>query len=371
MKKITVKGAYGATNFGDDLLMCLFEEYFTSRFSCIILNFEGMYDNDYPASLLKFSGYNLKNFEEHWLVYGGGTQFFAYSRKGNRLIFFFKLFFSKPSEFFKKIFMFFKKKLSSNSLTNLEINRNCSVAFLGFGLGPFESSEIIPKVQGILKNARFVGVRDIVSKKYCDDWKIENSLGADIAFSSHFKFNIDEISGLRPGKKKIGIVVRDWVWEESGQGYFSPIINLYKSSVFSEIYDFQFIVFAPFKDPFWMDKLKNEEVLVWDPNIHTIEGFLNLLNHFDGFISARFHGAIIGAILGKPVIAIEIEPKLAILASEIEEFQLWKKPFVVSELHYLLDTLNFNVDYSKSLARLKERADKGLDDFFKFYSENC
>jgi len=349
--KIKIKGAYGATNFGDDLLMCLFEKYFLNNFKNIDLNFEGI-DMKYPDKLLVKAKYNSKSFNEDWFIYGGGTQFFSFQQTHSKTFFgLIKKAITSPNKAMKKLLSMLEPKKTVNK----------HVAFLGFGLGPFyDNNEKIEQVKKTLSSAHFIGLRDEVSINYCKEWGINAFFGADMAYSSYFDYQVSS-DKKQNVKKKIGIVVRDWVWEESGRGYFEPILDLYKNR--NEDYDFQFIIYAPDKDPEWMKRLKDEDTLIWDPNKYSIQEFLDTLNKFDGFISARFHGAIVGALLGKPVISIEIEPKLRILTEDIKELFLWEKPFNLDDLNKLLDKMDYNVDYATSLDILRTRADFALEKF--------
>lgn len=80
-------------------------------------------------------------------------------------------------------------------------------------------------------------------------------------------------------------------------------------------------------------------------------------------ISARYHGAIIGALLGKRVICIEVENKLNLLSQQIPGISLWKKPFGLDELyHHMQNTEKID---KRSLEGLKLKADKMLHEFKK------
>ncbi|MFI2744582.1 polysaccharide pyruvyl transferase family protein [Zhouia sp. PK063] len=367
VRKITIKGAYGATNFGDDLLMCLFEKYFLDGFGNVDLNFEGMYNLDYPNKMLKEGSYNESNFVEDWYIFGGGTQFFAFDSKKKSFKEIVSILFLSPNKVINKVVKLIKKS------NNKDIVINGNVAFLGFGLGPFYNPAKIPEVKKVLSKANFIGVRDKVSYNYCNEWGIKASFGADIAYSSYFDYRIESNTNtsnlnINTKKRKVGLVVRDWVWEETGQGYIKPIMELYRQE--SENYEFQFIIFAPYKDPKWMKRLEGENILYWNPNEYSIQSFLEILNSFDIFITARFHGAIIGALLGKPVIAVEIEPKLQILTEDVKEILLWKQPFELKELKNLLEQINMEVCYEDSLLKLKKRSDNGLEDFRKVFLDS-
>ncbi|MBP4141511.1 polysaccharide pyruvyl transferase family protein [Flavobacterium sp. P4023] len=357
MIKINVVGAYGETNFGDDLLMCVFENFFLKEFQNIELNFVGE-PNQYANKLLVNSSYLKPHFLPDWEVYGGGTQFFAFQEMNT------------TSVFEKIIIAVNNPKILKNKIRSIFFKNqsNCSkIAFLGFGIGPFyDNQKAISNAKEKVAAANYVGVRDEVSKSYCDQWKVDANLGADVVFSSYFKLlNVNKKESTST-KRKLGIIVRDWDWEESGKKYIHNLIEFYES--YSEV-ELQFIVFAPSKDKNWIKELKNKNTLIWDPEKYSIEIFLNKLNDFDGFISARYHGAIIGALLQKPVICIEIEPKLKILTEQVPEIKLWKKPFDINELVTLVQQLDYEVNYEISLVERKLKSDAMLLDFKRKFNQ--
>jgi hypothetical protein len=59
-------------------------------------------------------------------------------------------------------------------------------------------------------------------------------------------------------------------------------------------------------------------------------------------------------MLGKPVVCIEIEPKLEILTKQIKELYLWEQPFDSNKLNDLLFAMDYSVNYNKSLAKLTD-----------------
>ncbi|WP_254528741.1 MULTISPECIES: polysaccharide pyruvyl transferase family protein [unclassified Sphingobacterium] len=345
--KIGIKGAYGETNFGDDLLMRVFEDYFIKEFPEDELNFEGEFQ-PYVSELLKKGTYLNPNFDADLLVYGGGTQFFSFSEQ-------------KPITLKSRFISLLKNpKRLIEKLNEKPIKHNIPKAFLGFGIGPFfseDSSQQLAKQK--VSEAKFVGVRDNVSLSYCKKWDVKATLGADVVFSSYFK--VPEYSKTNRQKKKIGIIVRDWKWESSGANYINKLKEIYYEN--STDLDLEFIVFAPLKDKYWMDELKDEKIQIWNPEKHSIDEFLAILNNYDGFISARYHGAIIGVLLNKPVICIEIEPKLRILTEQVKELLLWGKPFNKENLYDQLNKLDYSIDYSASISVLRSLADDMLIQF--------
>jgi len=346
--KILVKGAYGETNFGDDLLMLVFEKYFNNEFKEDETVFSGQ-KSTYPSGLLVQSRYNEK-IKPDVIVYGGGTQFFSFVEKKER-----STVLSKLSRIIKDpsiLYKYFRNKF----VPKKEYSSEIISAFLGFGLGPFNNEEAKLIAKESMRNSLFVGVRDQVSFNYCSEWNIECVLGADVVFSSYF--SLPPLEKTTNIKRKIGVIVRDWKWEKSGASYIEKLKQFIGES--GDEIEYQFIVFAPHVDKKWMLYLSDTDTLVWNPEIDDVTNFLNKLNTFDAFISARYHGAIIAAILGKPVICVEIEPKLSILCEQVPELKLWKKPFDITSLKSLISTIDYDVDYSGSLTERGEKADSML-----------
>lgn len=345
IKRIEIKGAYGETNFGDDLLMCVLECFLLRNFKSVELNFVGK-DDKYVSKFLSNSFYREPGFKPDLIVYGGGTQFFSFSapKKSNKLQ---KVFFilKNPVTFFKKV-VFSRDENNSRVIPS---------SFLGFGIGPFYyEGGVKEQAKKSISTAVFVGVRDEVSHSYCKEWGIKAFLGADVVFSSYF--NLPSLSKPKNDRVRVGVIVRDWNWEQSGADYIEELKSVHQQSGLNV--SFQFIVLAPLKDRMWMQYLKNKNALIWNPENYSINDFLKELNGFDSFITARYHGAIIGCLLSKPVVCIEIEDKLKILTQQIPELKLWNKPFNKEELVDHLLTLDFQVDYTNSLKELKIKAEQ-------------
>ncbi|KAF2334160.1 polysaccharide pyruvyl transferase family protein [Flavobacterium ginsenosidimutans] len=348
---IKIEGAYGESNFGDDLLMNVFENFFVEEFPNSEIYFSGQ-EADYPEKILIKGLYN-KKIKEDLLVYGGGTQFFSFSSENKKRSLFevIKLSIVNPQFFFKKV----KQKIFREKAYSKK------TAFIGIGLGPFSDNKIyIDYTINKMISSNFIAVRDHISKKYCDDWKLNSVLGADVVFSKYFKQTFPSVSEKHKAKKKIGIIVRDWNWDESGNSYVDPLMEVER---YSSKYEFEYIIFAPMKDKKWMQKLNGHNVVMWNPDIDSIQSFLEKLNDYSGFISARYHGAIIASLLNKPVVCIEIEDKLRILTEQVKEFKLWEKPFDKAQLNSHFDLFETEIDYSASLNALRESADNMFKNF--------
>ncbi|MBB6329153.1 polysaccharide pyruvyl transferase WcaK-like protein [Chryseobacterium sediminis] len=352
---ISIKGAYGDSNFGDDLLMVVFEDFIKANIKNQSLNFIGA-ENNYVSKFLSGSSYN-NNQKDDLLVYGGGTQFFSFIEKSTLATKIKNNITKSPVKILKKVF----QKISSG---NNEVAANYEKAFLGFGLGPFNNNiQAIEFAKNQLKDSLFTGVRDQVSYDYCNDWNIQSFLGADVVFSSYFYKYIQNVSKAED-TNKIGIIVRDWDWKNSPADYQDQLISFVNSN---PQLDVTFIVFAKDKDPKWLKRIQNYKSIVWHPETMGINDFIETLNSFSTFITARYHGAIIAGLLGKKVICVEIEPKLRILTEQIPSFALWDDHFDIAKLGELVQSELEN-DHQKSISDLRSKADDMLNQFVKKYN---
>ncbi|MBY0065616.1 polysaccharide pyruvyl transferase family protein [Empedobacter falsenii] len=353
---ISVKGAYGDSNFGDDLLMIVLEDYLSNNLPNEKLNFIGT-ENNYVKKLLVKSTFNA-NKNEEVLIYGGGTQFFSFIEKSSIISILRNNIKKNPLQIFNKVL----SKINPPRKTTINQPEK---AFIGFGLGPFNNNrQAINYAKQQLSSSFYVGVRDQVSFQYCKDWNINAVLGADIVFSSYFQNYISKTKKQQE-KNKIAIIVRDWEWKNSETSYQDQILKFVENN---KDLDFTFIVFAKDKDPKWMKIIKNYEHVIWEPEKQSVSEFLEILNAYDIFITARYHGAIIAGLMNKKVICIEIEPKLRILTEQIPTFYLWENSFDIDKLKIMVNK-NVHGDHSKSISTLREKSDNMLVEFVETYKK--
>lgn len=57
-----------------------------------------------------------------------------------------------------------------------------------------------------------------------------------------------------------------------------------------------------------------------------LQGWLGLFRSFRAVVSARYHGLVFGALTGKPLLALAVDPKLSFLARELGLDQGWLEP---------------------------------------------
>jgi polysaccharide pyruvyl transferase WcaK-like protein len=375
-----VKGSYGEGNFGDDALMVclnnLLSRYFKGasiKYLCNKLEYslEGI---NHRKDFLKFTP---KKSENTILIYGGGTQFFSFKKSKFQLIINFilrifriaKMLLSEPNKFFLKIKENFFEK--NKSIFKYQ-------AALGIGFGPFESedSEYII-TQKKIKEISFIGVRDIYSYEFCKNIKCEGmELYADLCFHSDFyRKYIPKKTVCQ--SKNIGIIVRDWVHNFLINKTYSNSILKVASELRSDGFNVTFILFGGSQDLGWKNCLlkMHENALIWDPTDSNMSNFINELNNFDLFISARYHGAVFSTLLGKPVVCVDIEQKLSLYAGLLGDGgALWSHPFAPQDC--VVDVKRLLGDITKSRNAIDQLrieqshlADKMINNFTDFFNK--
>jgi len=330
--RVFVIGAYGCGNLGDDALMLHCYRLLRNIFEHDKIIFSCK-DHSYLSRFITNihtipRDYILNSDTKNALIlYGGGTQFYSFplSSKGstkkviiNKIIQTIRV----PYKIFPYLFNKFIQKTSINH-----------IASLGVGIGPFvEKSIEESSTRKLFKKMEFIAVRDLASTQFCSHWGIDNVFhGTDLCFSQEV-LNLTSFRKANvKNEKKIGVIIRDWPHSVDGKNCKKSIIDLvYRLRKL----DFQVthISFSPVYDKEWINSLNkmNESCLLWDPFNNDIENFLSQLNEFNCFLTTRYHGAVFGAILGKPFVCVEVEQKLK-LVSDLFCMPLWKKPFNVDD----------------------------------------
>lgn len=333
--KILIKGSFGNYNFGDDLLsfaICDYLRKLDHNFKITLLS-----NNEYLKDLLpNVRVVRFVNNNEIYdiLLYAGGTQFASFKKKSflelykNRIK---HLFTSSPIILFRSVLNKFYRK---NKFYK-------KMVLLGIGIGPFHTKDKYYKSSiSLLKNNHLLAVRDVLSEKICLQNSIKHIIGSDLVFSipdSYWK-KLRKIDNHK--KRKIAFIIRDWDFDNKNASFIYKL----KDFVLHE-YDITFISFCKEKDEKCLDILgkgkHRDSIKIWDPINSTFQIFLNDLNEFDMFITARYHGAIISSLLKKPFISIGIEPKLT-MVSDLFNMPCWKYPYNIENLKKNIMSLELN-----------------------------
>lgn len=365
-KKIIIKGAYGESNFGDDLLMVTVERFLfeSANSEGLEILFVSNNANTYCNQILNhYTFADLADLSENErccdvLIYGGGTQFFDFGEPYIKRIL---ALCQQPKDFLSTI----KKKLFYKGDVANKITAKKIVA-LALGVGPFVKKR---KTYRILQQALLqwdvISVRDEVSRKYCQSLGVDSViLGADLCFSDYFTerfLPVVTVGKEKKNKKSIAIVVRDWEHDIEGGAYIKPLIDFVMNN---SAFNFTFVLFAQGKDKNWHARLNqlNINYIAWNPTIDSLEGFFATFAEFDGFITARYHAAVLATLLNKPTICIEVEDKLRILVEQIPEIYLWEKGFSQTKLDEMMSMFEKPFNCTESVGLLKRLSNDMLDE---------
>jgi len=369
--KISILGGYGLRNFGDDALMYILHKVISSKYKEIDIAYictPGQYLQRIVNSSDIIDIKNYTKLNSNILLYGGGTQFYSFKPKKNildRII----LNLKEPINFSNKI----KNKLIKRNITKaIHVNKTSAI---GIGVGPFlpnAAKHVESNTKQLFSKMHFIGVRDIYSFEKCKKWGLPNvKQYADLCYLMD-----DEVKLQNQKKsnkiKKIGIIVRDWNQTEEGAAYYDKILPLL-DKLKSNGYEINILLFSQKRDIFWLKKLKHiDNIVIWDPDKDTILDFLQILDTFDLFITARYHGAVFSTLLGKPFISICVEQKLEMISDIYQNSsKKWLYPFNEEQcISYVKEIdINYN-EYKNNIYNITKKqrtlAQEMIKDFIEY-----
>ncbi|MCQ6261987.1 polysaccharide pyruvyl transferase family protein [Alcanivorax sp. MM125-6] len=334
-----IKGAYGAANIGDDLLLLSVVELLKKRKQRIAVITK---PNSYISRF--FDGYDISFYDldspveikTKKIIWGGGTQIYEFH--GREL-------------FFKKVLAYIKKP--SLIARRLKLRDGPKVDFekqimLGVGLGPFHDQESEVKNLSKLKNINYVCVRDELS--YCYAAKVvENSRLKkihDLCLIDNSRYEIALPKPKKKYPKKIGMILRDWRYSSDVQAHAHKILDFCKKN---RDFEYTFFFFGP--DPYCKKVIgSNYEIISWNPDDNMdYKLFLAKMKSMDCIVSSRYHGLIFSIILQVPAIAIKIEDKLTQAARDFHQ--------VLESVDYDFLDANLRVAIQKQLGRSQSEFD--------------
>lgn len=341
MSDIVIKGGYGLRNFGDDALMYYLIKSIEHKFPNMTIALEctkAEYITTWLPSITFAQPYQVA---DKAYIYGGGTLYYSFPKKikakslGQKI----KLAITSPTLVVNKV-------LAKSRQTKLA-NSSVKKIMLGLGFGPFhlQNAQYDQAIIDV-KNTDVVCVRDSKSFDFVSTHKASAFHGTDICFAKGVVNN--SIDNSSDKVSNIGVIIRDWNYGTEEDDYKSNLLEAV-SLLRASDYQVQFIVFSDLRDSDWLNTLKsiNEDILVWNPDIDTIENFMDTLSSFDLFISARFHGVIFSTLLNKPAISIAIEPKLE-LVKENAVCKVWH-PMNDNKEKLVNFVDEYNAEYEKSV----------------------
>jgi len=352
---VLISGAYGEFNIGDDVLLYIILMWlecnnFKSNIS--ITSSNKLYIKKLYPKVNIISKSSASLLDPKLFILGGGTQYYSFKNPNqlnskynflNKLKYLIKLFLL----YFKYVYCYFHKIYSSK----------IKIA-LGIGLGPFE----VPYSQLITRSKLFefnyLYVRDVYSNNYCNKYKLPHFLGADICLSDYFynKFNFKHINDIS-SKENVGIVLRCWDHNENGNILNEKIFNWINLN--NEKFKITLFIFSQENDSSLKEisiDIKNIKVEIWNPEKDTFENYLYKISLMDFMITSRYHAAIFNLNFNIPTICLGIEPKLKLIAEEVEGYYYFNISDDLIKLNaYINEILNTysNLKGKIELSRIK------------------
>lgn len=304
-RKILIKGVFGNYNIGDDALLIALLQNLKQRPDTFSL-----LGNSAPY-LKKILGtdYNPPDSDFDCEILAGGTQFSSFEKT-------YRTYFG---EYYKKL-----KKALQNPIwfarrmmrVRLRKNENKTIA-VGLGVGPFHTKGFDKQVAiSALRKMDKIFVRDKESLAFCKEQHIQNAhLFTDLCYA--LQIPKQDLTRERKRRKRVAIILRDWEHNDSMSSIEDKIEVLIG---LRSDFEFEFLSFSMVGDEKInrFIKEKNLTLTIWDPYNSSLETFFSLMSSFDLFVTSRFHGAVFSTLLGKPFVAIEIEPKLRLVHEKFE-----------------------------------------------------
>jgi|GEM_PF-4035297 len=347
--EITVIGGYGGGNVGDDALMWNVIKWLNVKFPNITPLLV-VYDKKLILSVLSGLSYDVVDtFEDYSveskvIIYGGGTQFFHFTKDKKKSSIIKKgfKFLLNPASFFKSL----KKHVSKK-----EVKSNHKF-LLGIGFGPFISKETVEyaKFLNVLEDAEHLYVRDSNSFQYIPETFLGKiTKGTDICYNRFFKEVLVEANPEKFGNiKKTAIILRDWHYDNVD--HEKLLLSLRQLISMKKEERFDLIFFCEQLDSNLKEKfrgLDNLDFWSWDPSSNNLVGFFDRMKTYDLVITSRFHGAIFSALLDIPFITLEIEPKLNVPNQMYGNESILKEPFQLEKLVNLISIAKDNTIVSE------------------------
>lgn len=210
---------------------------------------------------------------------------------------------------------------------------------VGIGIGPFESGNEQAS-RRVVAELEQIWIRDERSKSDLERWGLDNySEGADLCFASAALEQPPLALPAPPDAsvRTVGVVVRGWDYRTAAASYEHTLLRFIEElrGAGGTVRLISFCEPADRAVIAWLRE-RGENVTVWDPEVLSVADFLHELKRCDLLLSTRFHGVVIAALLGVPVVGLALDPKVSGICSRlgIGDF-VWDGAFTLEHLRTL------------------------------------
>jgi len=223
------------------------------------------------------------------------------------------------------------------------------------GVGPIAGWAARASTYYLFKQVEELSVRDPISQQLLRQCGITHArVTADPAFSYEWTCRQER-------QEDIGIIFRAWSHAPDITSVLQSLLTVARRLRTQG----RRVSFISFQKRYRTDlvqwlKEEGQEVLVWDPVEQVLDDFVAELGKFRAFITMRAHGLIVAAQLNVPCVAINLEPKLEIIAREcgLEQFvvDLWASPDEI--IDRVLEAVNTQVNLNDLLAGKRSQVER-------------
>lgn len=303
--RILLVGYYGKGNFGDDVLLnvthgLLRHALPNAEFSVIVGEEGGEYVRHLLGDVKVLRPARHGHFD--LIVHGGGGVFFDFNPCG-RL---YHLLEKVIHTIGLRTYIVSEKLLR----TIIKKPRTSGSRRLGFGIGVGTFTEGSQKLLRhnlpTLTDFDALWVRDEESvqnlTRFKNAMKAKIVLGSDLAFLTEYW--LGEIAKKKASPRpRLGVILRDRADNDMPM-IAATIAELAKG------YDITGFILEEQQDPKIMSLLSPYTTHIWQPELMSINSFMQQIGCQDVLLTSRAHGAICGACVGVPSVIVNIEPKL-------------------------------------------------------------
>jgi len=348
---ILLKGYYGYGNLGDDLLMQISYRILNEKFpkskidifsnnsinnkDTLVNKNYNLYINKLIPDPIKIVDWTYKN--KYDLIFdGGGGIYFDNNNAGLKW------------KIINSIYSFIGSKNVYNAIRKLKplnITYKNRISF-GVGIEKYHpnSSTYLSDIN-TMANSSHIFVRDDFSNSFLSTNRINQNytLTTDTVFLTQYWKNLNIPTNSSEKLKKIGIVY-------NGTKPIADKINQLALKLTESGYIISFFSFNPLNDNLPQSGLNNNNVNAWNPSKESITSYLSKMSEMDILVTARAHGAIIGACLEIPSICINMSVKLK------EVSKMMKKSSILVDIdeigHAAFEHIEVNKNKRKALVKL-------------------